>query len=138
MPETARSIARWEPVMRGILRIVTGFLFMLHGTQKLFGFPASEPREPVAIMSLMGLAGILEVFGGFLILIGLFTRPVAFLLAGEMAVAYFMAHAPNSFWPVLNQGESSVLFCFIFLFFMVAGAGALSVDSAIGRRRDTV
>ena len=138
MPEATRSISRWEPLMRGILRIVTAFLFMLHGMQKLFVFPSNEPGDPVPLMSLMGMAGVLEVFGGLLILVGLFTRPVAFLLAGEMAVAYFMAHAPNSFWPVLNRGEAAVLFCFLFLYFAVAGAGALSLDSAMGRRRNAV
>ena len=109
---------------------------MLHGTQKLFVWPTSEPGQAVELASLMGLAGVLETFGGFLILIGLFTRPVAFILAGEMAVAYFTAHFPNSFWPVLNRGEPAVLYCFIFLYLTVAGGGDWSVDAMLrGRRR---
>lgn len=132
------GFSRWEPQLRGLLRIVTALLFMQHGAQKLFGFPAAEPREPVALMSLFGLAGILEFFGGLLILLGLFTRPVAFLLAGEMAVAYFMAHAKNSFWPILNQGELAALYCFVFLYFVAAGPGAWSLDRGIGRRSPDV
>jgi putative oxidoreductase len=132
------GFSRWEPQFRGILRIVTAFLFMQHGAQKLFGFPAgAEPRDPVDLMSLMGLAGVLEVFGGLMVLLGLFTRPVAFLLAGEMAVAYFMAHAKSSFWPVLNHGEAAVLFCFIFLYLVAAGPGAWSLDHAMGRKAPT-
>ena len=125
----------WRERMLSVLRMVAAFLFMLHGTQKLFAWPVSEPREPVALASLMGVAGILEFVGGFLLLIGLFTRPVAFLLAGQMAVAYFMAHLAQSFWPLLNGGEPAVLFCFIFLYLVVAGAGAWSVDAVLRNRR---
>ena len=125
----------WRERMLSVLRMVTGLVFMLHGTQKLLAWPVSEPRPAVELASLMGVAGILELVGGFLILIGLFTRPVAFLLAGEMAVAYFMAHFPNSFWPVLNQGEAAVLYCFIFLYLFVAGPGVWSVDAAMRGRR---
>ena len=127
----------WRQRMLSVLRIVSAFVFMLHGTQKLFVFPASEPGQAVELASLMGVAGILEVFGGFMVLIGLFTRPVAFILAGEMAVAYFMVHYPQSFWPVLNGGEPAVLYCFIFLYLFVAGAGVWSVDAMLRRRRAT-
>ena len=127
----------WREKMLSALRIVAGFMFMLHGTQKLLAWPLAEPQPAAEIASLMGLAGILELVGGFLILIGLFTRPVAFILAGEMAVAYFMAHFPNSFWPVINQGEAAVLYCFIFLYLFAAGPGEWSVDAAMRGRRTT-
>lgn len=129
----------WRERMLSVLRIVSAFMFMLHGTQKLFAFPLSEPGAPAELASLMGVAGILEFVGGLLLLIGLFTRPVAFILAGEMAVAYFMAHFARSIWPVLNGGEPAVLYCFIFLYLVVAGAGAWSVDAVLReRRRHTV
>jgi putative oxidoreductase len=117
----------WEPYLRSVLRIVVAFLFIAHGMQKLVGFPGSRP--PVALLSLLGLASVLETFGGALVLLGLFVRPVAFLLAGEMAVAYFMGHAPNGFWPLLNRGEPAVLFCFIFLYLAAAGPGPWSLDA---------
>jgi putative oxidoreductase len=101
---------------------------MAHGGQKLLGYPAPMPGGKAPLMTLIGVAGILESVGGFLILIGLFTRPVAFILAGFMAVAYFMAHAPGGFWPLLNKGELAVLYCFVFLYMAVAGGGAWSVD----------
>jgi putative oxidoreductase len=107
---------------------------MLHGAQKLFGFPAPMPGGGPPLMSLFGVSGILEFFGGLLVLLGLFTRPVAFILAGEMAVAYFMAHAPGGFWPHLNKGEPAVLFCFIFLYLAAAGGGPWSLDSLLRRR----
>jgi putative oxidoreductase len=118
-----------------LLRVVTGLLFMQHGVQKLFGWLGGKQVETLA--SQMGLAGMLEVVGGLLIVLGLLTRPVAFVLAGEMAVAYFMAHAPNGFWPLLNRGEPAVLFCFIYLFFAAWGAGPLSLD-ALRKREPTV
>jgi putative oxidoreductase len=111
----------------GVLRIVTALLFIEHGTQKLLGFPASAHGSP-ALFSLMGLAGILELLGGLLVLIGFKTRIVAFILSGEMAFAYWMGHAPRNFFPVNNGGDAAVLFCFVFLFFAVAGAGAWSLD----------
>jgi putative oxidoreductase len=127
--------ARWAPRLLSVLRIVAAFLFIAHGTQKLFGFPAGpEPRPPVELFSQMGLAGVLETFGGLLLLLGLFTRPVAFVLAGEMAVAYFMAHAPRNFWPLLNQGEPAVLLCFTFLYLAAAGGGVWALDRALARR----
>jgi putative oxidoreductase len=127
--------ASWAPYLLSVLRIVAAFLFIAHGTQKLFGFPSLEPRPGVVLNSLRGLASILEIVGGTLMFFGLFTRPVAFLLSGEMAVAYFMAHAPRNFWPLLNRGEPAVLFCFIWLYFAAAGAGAWSLDALFGRRR---
>ncbi len=119
----------WNPRLLGILRIVTGFLFMQHGSAKLLGAPHIAMFDGVQLLSLMGLAGVLELFGGALIVLGLFTRQVAFVLSGMMAVAYFMAHAPRTFLPILNQGELAVMYCFVFLFFAVAGAGAFSVDT---------
>ena len=126
-----------RPRALAILRMVTAYIFMLHGTAKLFGMPHQAMFDNLPIMSLIGLAGILEAFGGLLILIGLFTRPVAFVLCGFMAVAYFMAHASqgNPLLPILNQGDLAVLFCFVFLYFVFAGAGPWSVDAALRRRR---
>jgi putative oxidoreductase len=120
-----------------ILRVVTAYIFMLHGTAKLFGMPHQAMFDNLPILSLIGFAGILEFAGGLLILIGLFTRPVAFVLCGFMAVAYFMAHASQGspLLPILNQGDLAVLFCFVFLYFVFAGAGPWSVDAALRRRR---
>jgi putative oxidoreductase len=120
--------AKWSPRLLSIMRVVTALLFMQHGAQKLFGLPADPAKVPVELFSLMGMAGVLECFGGLLILLGLFTRPVALLLAGEMAVAYFMAHAPKGFWPILNRGELAALYCFVFLYLAAAGGGAWSAD----------
>ncbi len=119
---------RYSPYALGLLRIVAALTFMEHGMQKLFGFPAAAGGGQPALLSLAGLAGILEFFGGILLLIGLFTRPVAFLLSGEMAVAYWMAHAPRSFFPVLNGGDAAILYCFVFLLLFFAGPGAWSLD----------
>jgi putative oxidoreductase len=121
----------WRPRALAILRIVTAYLFMAHGTAKLFGMPYQKMFDGLQLMSLPGLAGVLEVFGGLLILIGLFTRPVAFVLCGFMAVAYFMAHGSqgNVLLPMLNGGELAVLYCFVFLYFVFSGAGAWSVDA---------
>ena len=126
---------RWAPRLLSVLRIVAALLFMAHGTQKLFAWPVDEPRSVAPLLSMMGLAGVLEVFGGALLLLGLFTRPVAFLLAGEMAVAYFMAHAPRGFWPILNGGELPILYCFLFLFLAAYGGGPWSLDAVRGRDR---
>ena len=123
----------WMPQALGGLRIVTSLLFIEHGTQKLFGFPT--PAHGVApLLSLAGFAGSLEVIGGILLLLGLKTRIAAFILSGEMAVAYFMSHAPRAFFPVLNGGDAAILFCFTFLFLVFSGAGAWSLDSILGRR----
>jgi len=126
---------RWAPYLQSVLRIVVAFLFVTHGVQKLFGVPSTGPRAPVLLLSLGGTASVLETFGGSLLLIGLFTRPVAFLVAGEMAVAYFMRHAPRGFWPILNQGEAAVLFAFIWLYFAAAGPGPWSLDALWRRAR---
>jgi putative oxidoreductase len=122
--------------MLSILRIVAALLFIEHGTQKLFSFPAPPmPGFHLELASRTGVAGVLETFGGLAILLGLFTRPVAFLLAGEMAVAYFTSHFPKSFYPIINRGDPAVLFCFLYLYLMLAGAGAWSVDAMMARSR---
>ncbi|MCE4224440.1 DoxX family protein [Methylobacterium sp. C25] len=123
----------WAPRMLSILRIVAALVFMAHGTQKILGFPPSSMNP--TMFSLPWIAGILELVGGALLVIGLFSRPVAFILSGEMAVAYFLAHAPKSFFPALNGGDAAILFCFVFLYIAVAGPGPLSVDAQ--RRRGT-
>jgi putative oxidoreductase len=120
--------------MLSILRIVAAFVFVWHGTQKIFGYPPSTPPQEYVLMTQRGLAGILETFGGGLLLLGLFTRPVAFLLAGEMAVAYFQVHNKRGFIPLVNGGDNAVLFCFIFLYLMLAGGGPWSIDHAIATR----
>jgi len=127
-------VAKWPsraPYLLSVLRIVAAFLFMEYGTAKLFAFPGPLlPNGATApIASLLGVAGTLEAFGGLFIFLGLFTRPVAFVLAGEMAVAYFTGHAPNGFWPVLNQGAPAVSFSFLWLYFSAAGGGPWSVDA---------
>ncbi len=116
-----------------VLRIVAAFAFMQHGWQKLFAFPLTD-RPPVELASLMGVAGILETFGGLLLFLGWLTRPVAFLLSGEMAFAYFTQHAPRAFWPIVNSGELSVLFCFLFLYLSAVGGGPWSLDALLGRK----
>ena len=121
---------KWEPRILGLLRIVTALLFLQHGTAKLFGFPHLAMFDNLQFLSLLGFAGFLELAGGLLLLLGIFTRPVAFVLSGEMAVAYFLAHAQKSFLPILNQGELAALYCFIFLYFAVAGGGAFSLTGA--------
>jgi putative oxidoreductase len=120
-------LATWRPRLLSLLRVVTAFLFMQHGTQKIFGFPAPQ-RSEFELMSLSGVAGALELVGGALILIGLFTRPTAFLLSGLMAFAYFLAHAPQGFWPLVNGGELAALYAFLFLYLASAGGGEWSVD----------
>jgi putative oxidoreductase len=128
---------RWAPVAVGVLRIVTALLFFEHGTAKLLGFPVTPMAHP-AMWSLPWIAGVFELVGGFLLLIGLWTRWVALLLAGEMAVAYWMIHAPNSFYPIQNMGEAAILYCFIFLTLFVVGAGEFSVDKIIARRASPI
>lgn len=127
--------AKWTslaPYFQSTLRIMAAFSFMLHGTLKLFAFPGGE--NTVVLLSQRGLAGVLEVFGGALLMVGFMTRPVAFLLSGEMAVAYFQSHFPRSFWPVRNGGEPALLFCFIWLYFSAAGAGPWSLDQRLRSR----
>lgn len=124
----------WSPHVLGVLRIVTAFLFMSHGMAKIVHIPFQPQYANLPIFSLVGVAGLLELGGGALVLVGLFTRPVAFLLSGEMAIAYFSAHAPRAVLPLLNQGDAAVLYCFVFLYLAFAGAGSWSVD---GMRRRT-
>jgi len=120
----------WSSRMLAVLRIVAGLVFMSSGTMKLFGWPPSPiPMPPFTLLSEVGVGGILETFGGLAIVLGVLTRPVAFVLAGEMAVAYFQFHAPGSFWPTVNGGVAAVLDCFIFLWLSAAGAGPWSVDA---------
>ena len=133
MSDISAFWSKWSTVLLSILRIVAAFLFMQHGMQKLLGFPGAGDRK-VELMSLMGFAGCLELIGGGLLLLGLFTRPLAFVLAGEMAFAYFIAHAPQSFWPILNHGEDVVLYCFVFLYLSAAGGGPWSLDRALRGR----
>lgn len=127
--------AAWTPRALSVLRIVTAYLYVAHGGAKLLGVPHVASFDKLQLVSLIGFAGVLELVGGALLLIGLFTRPVAFILCGEMAFAYFMGHAPkgNVLVPMLNGGELAVLYCFVFLFFSLAGAGPWSVDAL--RRR---
>ncbi len=122
----------WGPQLRSVLRIVAAFLFIPSGTMILFAYPMGMPPDGATAQFLTQtwIGGVLEVFGGGLILLGLFTRPVAFLLAGEMAVAYFQFHAPQGFWPLMNGGSPAILFCFVWLYFSAAGAGPWSLDAA--------
>jgi putative oxidoreductase len=131
---------RMAPLFLSILRIMSALLFIAHGTQKLFSFPARPMPDggsppPFELFSLIGAAGVLEFVGGILLLVGLLTRPVAFILSGMMAVAYFIAHHPRTFYPVNNGGDAAILFCFIFLFLFFAGGGPLSVDALFAKRR---
>ena len=124
----------WAPRVLSILRIIAGFLILQHGLQKVFGFPAGSPPQPTPpLLSMMGFVGILELVGGILLIIGLFTRPAAFILSGLLAVAYFMAHAPQGFWPVLNKGELAALYSFVFLYLAAAGGGEWSLDRMLRR-----
>lgn len=125
-------LSPWSSQILSLLRIMTGLLFFAHGSAKYFQFPhvaMFDSMQPMQPMSLIGVAGILELVGGALVVVGLFTRPVAFVLSGMMAVAYFMAHAPQNFQPLLNGGEPAILFCFIFLYLAAAGGGAWSLDA---------
>jgi len=125
-------LSRWQPQILALLRIVTGLLFLEHATQKFFAFPIPFPMLPLP--PLLVAAGVVELVAGVLITIGLFTRLVAFLASGEMAIAYFIMHFPQSFWPAANKGEAAIMFCFIFLYLAAAGPGAWSIDGA--RTRD--
>jgi len=129
-------LAPWSPQLLSILRIVTGFLFILHGTQKWLGYPVASPN-PVQLWSLTGVAGVLELCGGALMILGLFTRPAAFVLSGLMAFAYFIAHAPQEFWPIVNRGELAALYSFVFLYFAAAGGGPWSLDHALRRPEES-
>lgn len=124
-------LSRWQPQLLALLRIVVGLLFLEHGVQKFFGFPAPFPVHPLPAM--LAAAGAIELITGLLVALGLFTRLAAFVASGEMAVAYFTGHFPKSPWPVVNMGEGAILFCFIFLYLAAAGAGAWSIDEARNR-----
>lgn len=128
-PSLSSYAAAWAPRLLSVLRIVVGLLFLCHGVVKMFGFPAGAAPGQVPLASLLGVAGVLELAGGIAIVLGLFTRPVAFVLSGQMAVAYFMAHASKNFFPVANGGEAAVLYCFAFLYLAAAGAGPWSLDA---------
>ena len=132
--EPARS--PWPERMLALFRIIAGLMYTTAGTTILFNVPKSPvPMPPMSLMSEVGIGGLLELVGGILIVIGLFTRPTAFVLAGEMAVAYFQFHAPQAFFPTQNNGVAAVMFCFLYLYLMVAGAGAFSVDGMLARSR---
>lgn len=133
MSLTPAFYATWSPRLLGLLRIILGFLYIQHGTAKLFGVPHVAMFDGLQLFSLMGVAGVLELVGGALLLIGLFTRPVAFILSGQMAVAYFLMHAPAAFLPILNGGEMAVMYCFTFLYLAAAGGGAYSLDAMRGK-----
>jgi putative oxidoreductase len=121
------ALGRYSPYFYAILRIIAGLAFAQHGAQKMFGVLGAQQAAP--LMSQFGMAGVIEFFGGMLIALGLFTSPIAFLSAGEMAWAYFQAHAPRGFWPIQNGGEAAVLYCFIFLYICTVGSGKWSLDS---------
>ena len=133
--EPLRVDSRWISKALAALRIVTALLFLEHGTGKILGFPMSSMAFPPP-WTLFWVAGWIELIGSLLLLIGFFTRPTAFLLAGEMAIAYWMIHAPESVFPIINRGEAAILFCFVFLLFAATGPGAWSVDEELLRRRD--
>ena len=135
MNDKPAFITSYEPYFRSILRIMAAFTFSLHGWQKFVGMFGGLGGAKPPLASLMGVAGVLETFGGALILLGLFTRPVAFLLAGEMAVGYFLVHAPRGFWPLLNGGEITVFYCFWFLWLSTAGPGPISLDWLLRKRQ---
>ena len=129
------SFSRFAPHLLAALRIMAGLLFLTHGLVKLFGFPQGAQPGQVPLMSLMGVGGVIELVTGGLIVLGLFTRPAAFIAAGQMAIAYFMFHAPSGFYPIVNEGELAILYCFIFLYLTAAGPGRFSLD-ARSRRAD--
>ena len=126
--ESVSFLDMWTPRILSVLRIITAFMFIAHGTQKVFNEPPSTMGSSSVPPLLLGIGGVLELVGGALLFIGIFTRPVAFILCGEMAVAYFMVSAPKAFLPLVNQGELAVLYCFVFLFFSFAGGGEWSID----------
>jgi putative oxidoreductase len=127
------ALQQWAPRTLSVLRIVTAFLFMMHGSAKLLHMPHQPQFDNLQLMSLIGVQGVLELGGGLLLLVGLFSRPVAFLLCGDMAVAYFMSHFPKNWLPLLNGGDLAVLFCFVFLYLWIAGPGPWSVDAQMRR-----
>ena len=127
------NLSAYAPLVLSILRIMAGLLFMQHGLMKHFDFPGPFPMD-MAPTDLPMIAGWIELIGGFLIAIGLFTRPAAFIASGTMAAAYFIGHAGNGFWPILNQGELAIMYCFTFLYFVFAGGGSISVDALVRKK----
>ena len=127
-------LERYEPQLRSLFRIMAAFTFSLHGWQKWFGAFGGLGGFKPPLGSMLGIAGVIETIGGALMLLGLFTRPVAFLLSGEMAIGYFRTHAPRGFWPLTNGGELAVFYCFMFLWFSAAGPGPWSVDRLFGKK----
>jgi putative oxidoreductase len=128
-----RWLARYSEIAYALLRVIAGLMFAVHGSQKLLGFPPSEHGRP-PLASLMGVAGLIELIGGLMIAFGFFAGFAAFIASGEMAVAYFKAHAPRGFWPTLNEGEVAVLYCFLFLYIATRGSGRYSIDALFSRR----
>jgi putative oxidoreductase len=128
------TIAAWTPRVLSIVRIVVALMFLEHGTQKFLDFPPSPNPTPV-LFSLIGVQGAIEIVGGLLLAAGFFTRLVAFILSGDMAFAYFMSHAPKSFFPALNGGDAAILYCFVFLYLAFAGGGPWSIDAAMGKTK---
>jgi putative oxidoreductase len=129
--DLSSTAQRWAPQVLSIVRIVSALIFIEHGTQKFFAFPAASASGSPAVLSLLWWQGVIELAGGILLLLGLFTRPVAFILAGDMAFAYWMVHAPRNFYPVLNGGDSAILYCFVFFYLAFAGGGPWSVDTQL-------
>ena len=123
-------LSRWQPQLLALLRIVAALLFMEHGLAKLLHFPVPQPGVPDPLPTILVAAAVIEIVGGTLVTLGLFTRLAAFIMSGEIAIGYFMAHAPKSFWPIVNMGEAAILYCFIFLYIAAAGPGAWSIDGA--------
>ena len=128
------SSLRYAPLLLGLLRIVAGLLFLSHGLVKLFGFPPGAQPGPQALFTMFGIGGVIELVAGTLIALGLFTRVAAFVASGEMAVAYWMFHAPNGFYPAANGGDAAILYCFLFLYLVAAGPGALALDNLFGSK----
>jgi putative oxidoreductase len=130
------QLTRFSPHALAALRIMAGLLFLAHGTVKLFGFPEVEGMGRVELLSLSGAGGVIELVAGALIALGLFTRAAAFIASGEMAVAYFLFHVPQSFYPIVNGGDAAILYCFLFLYLFFAGPGSFSLDAALRGRGD--